>query len=211
MHFMNLESSLMQKMQRQYWCVSRGQLLAHGLTARQIDRRVWLGRYEPIARGIYAIRGSARRWEQTAMAAWLFAAERRHPGILAAQTAGAFWDLPGIRPTARPVLWSTTGDRHPNPIGDVCRRSDLIAADLRDHESGARITAPIRTAIDILLSVSLSGQAAAILNRLLESDLYTYDQLCERFEPIAAANRPGVSPLKPLLNGSFSLSIESAA
>lgn len=54
---------------RQYGVVSRQQVLAAGMTARMIDGRLRVGRWQAPRPGVYAMAGSPPTWEQAVLAA----------------------------------------------------------------------------------------------------------------------------------------------
>ncbi len=199
MHFMTFDDYLSELVRKQYGAVSRFQLLERGLTERQIDRRVSNGRILVMARGIYSVVGYSASWEQRAVGAWLASAERRYPAVLSHQTAAAFYDIPGFERHGSPYLIAAEGERHSNPLGLVVRRNDLRAEDVQPHACGAHMTTPVRTTLDLLMSDSRPGRARLILDRALASTLVTLDEVCTRFQPMAAANRAGVAHLRQLL------------
>jgi hypothetical protein len=199
MHFMVFDESLFQLVHRQYGAVSRLQLLDRGLTERQIDRRVCHGRIHVLARGIYSVAGISPSWEQRAVAAWLASADRRFPAVLSHQTAAALYDFPGFERAGNPHLIAAEGDRHTNPLGLVVRRNDLRADDVAVHESGAQVTTPVRTTLDLLMSDSRPGRARLMLDQILQTKLVDLNEVRERYRPMADANRAGVAHLRQLL------------
>jgi hypothetical protein len=79
--------------EQQHSLIGREQALAHGMTVRQIEGRLQTGRWRIAARGVYAVAGSVRTWEQQLLAAVLAA------GLGAAacrRSAAALWRLPGF-------------------------------------------------------------------------------------------------------------------
>jgi hypothetical protein len=199
MHFMIFDESLYELVKRQYGAVARWQLLERGLSERQIDRRVSHGRVHVLARGIYTVIGITPSWEQQAVAAWLASADRRYPAVLSHQTAAALYDIPGFGREGCPQLIAAEGDRHTNPIGFVVRRNDLRADDVTIHESGAHLTTPVRTTLDLLMADARPGRSRLLLDRALTTKLVTVEELRQRFQPMADANRPGVAHIRHLL------------
>ena len=76
---------------RQHGVATRVQLLECGMTIRQIERRVAEGRFDSLARGVYAVRALPDSWERRAAAAVLYTQVRAHPGALSHESAAAAW------------------------------------------------------------------------------------------------------------------------
>lgn len=199
MYFMLLESHQKTLMTRQYGVIARWQLLGTGFTERQVDRRVNLARFLPLCRGIYVLPFTEPTWERLCVGAWLFGADRRYPSALSHVTAAAIHGFPGFERRGTPQLIASRGDRHPNPLAIVTRRSDLGADDLMCHPSGALLTTPARTAVDLLMNDARPGRAEDTLRRILRSGVVTHDEIARRFLPMATQFRAGTAHVRPLL------------
>ncbi len=126
---------------RQYGVVSRAQLIANGLSERQVDRRLaagWLLRLHP---GVYAVGHRAPRRE----ARWLAAVLACGPGaVLSHRSAGALWE---IIDRERPQPEVTVRARRRTP-GVIVHRGRLAPADLAVHHQ-IPVTSPARTLADL--------------------------------------------------------------
>ncbi len=186
-------------MTTQHGVVARWQLLELGFTERQIDRRVNLARLIPLCRSIYVLPFTEPTWERICIGAWLFGADRRYPSALSHLTAAAMHGFPGFERRGVPQLIASRGDRHPNPLAIVTRRSDLQPDDVIALPSGALVTSPARTAVDLLMNDARPGRAEDLLRRFLRSGKVTHDEIVERFLPMAGQNRGGTAHVRPLL------------
>jgi very-short-patch-repair endonuclease len=136
----------------QHGVVARSQLLALGLTARQIDRQVQAQRLHRVHQGVYAVGHRVLTVEGRWMAAVLAAGA---DAVLSHVSAAAAWDLMPIR----------AGVNHVTVAGDPGRRR---RRGLRIHRSrtltptqttihnGIPITTPERTIVDV--SRTLDGR-----------------------------------------------------
>jgi hypothetical protein len=205
MHFMQFEQQQKTLMFRQSGVVARWQLLEMGFTERQIDRRVNLSRFIPLCRGIYTVPFTQPSWERTCVAAWLFGADRQYPAALSHVTAACFHGFYGFERKGTPQLIASRGDRHPNPLGMVSRRSDVRPDDIIEHSSGVSLTSPARTAVDLLMNDGRPGRAAETLRLILMSGKVTHAEIADRFLPMASQFRAGTAHVKPVLFPSKSL------
>jgi hypothetical protein len=199
MYFMQLELQQKTLMAHQYGVIARWQLLGLGFTERQIDRRVNIARLIPICRGIYVTPMSEPSWDRLWMGAWLFCADRRYPSALSHVTAAAIHGFAGFERHGVPQLIASRGDRHPNPLAIVTRRSDLRPDDVTCLPNGALITTPARTAVDLLMNDARPGRAADTLRRILRSGTVTHQEIADRFLPMATQFRAGTAHVRPLL------------
>ncbi len=126
---------------RQYGVVSRSQVIACGVSPRQIQRRVAAGRLIPMHRGVFAVGHGAPRQEARWLAAVLACGEG---AVLSHRSAGALWqlvdgdgDLPDVTaPTRRPTR------------GVAVHEGRLVAADITVHRR-IPVTSPARTLADL--------------------------------------------------------------
>jgi very-short-patch-repair endonuclease len=125
--------------------VGRGQLLAVGVSAAAIKRRLRSGRLKRVHLGVYALPHTEDVPLAEEAAALLACGEG---AVLSHHSAATLWRLrPGI---ARPVHVTRIGERGcPALTGVTVHRSrTLAAADIRIHE-GLPITSPARTLLDV--------------------------------------------------------------
>src|SRR3954470_21907540 len=126
---------------RQYGVVARFQLIAIGLSARMIDRRLAAGRLHVIHRGVYAV-GHPRIPQE---GRWLAAVLACGDGaVLSHRSAAALW---GIRPYAgRPEVIAAHAHRRGDLL--VARRSSIAPSECTTHRAMPCTTAE-RTLIDL--------------------------------------------------------------
>lgn len=140
---------------RQHGVVTRRQLLAAGLTARQVDGRLRTGRLRRVHRGVYlpgAFVGSAEPPRAVVMAAQLASG----PGsLISHRHAAALRDLLAEPPRSAPVHVLVPDGRTP------VRRPGIVAheaAGLRPEDAmtvdGVPVTSTLRTLADLAGSVS---------------------------------------------------------
>jgi very-short-patch-repair endonuclease len=126
---------------RQYWVISRRQLLALGYTRHAIYHRVERGSLYRIFRGVYAV----GRPEVSRFGWWIGAVLACGPGaVLSHWSAAALW---GILPSSRgPIHISSSSDHEVRGIKS--HRRVLEPGDVTVQHN-IPVTSPIRTLIDI--------------------------------------------------------------
>jgi len=123
----------------QHGVVSRKQLLAAGLGASAIGRRVDAGRLHPLYRGVYAV--GHRLLSQRGR--WI-AATLATNAVLSHRSAGALW---GVRPwTGRIEL---TVPRGPSRRQGLLLHRAVLAPDETTVRDGIPVTTPARTLVDL--------------------------------------------------------------
>jgi very-short-patch-repair endonuclease len=124
---------------RQHGVVSRAQLLAAGLSAREIERRVQSGRLHPLHRGVYAVGHRV-----VSQRGWWMAATLATGGVLSHRSAAALW---GLR------VWNGRIDVTTRSARRARRGVLLHRAVLADDEitirDGIPVTTPARTQLDL--------------------------------------------------------------
>jgi hypothetical protein len=140
---------------RQFGVVTRKQLLAAGLGGRSIDHRLATGKLEPLGRGIYRVAGSARCWEQLALAAQLTLGDG---ATLSHTSAARVWGLATPRPKIVEVSVAMSS-HHSSREGVVVHRARQLEGRDRTRRGMFRVTTVARTLVDLaarLDSASLS-------------------------------------------------------
>jgi len=123
----------------QHGVVSRKQLVASGLRASAIGRRVNAGRLHPLYRGVYAVGHQVLSQRGRWMAATLAAR-----AVLSHRSAGALW---GVRPwTGRIEL---TVPRGPSRRQGLLLHRAVLAPDEITVRDGIPVTTPARTLVDL--------------------------------------------------------------
>jgi very-short-patch-repair endonuclease len=158
---------------RQQGNVTHEQLLALGLSAAGIRRRVRLGRLYVEHRSVYAVGRPARAPLERASAALLACG----PGaLLSHEWALAMWDLrPGGWPAGR-VEVLVPGDGRP-PAIEVHRTRSLTGAD-RAHRNGLAITSVARTLLDCAPHLSARVLSRTV-NEAIRADRLSRVELAE--------------------------------
>ena len=172
----------------QHGRVARRQLIAAGITPKEIERRLASGYLIPLHRGVYAVghvKSTVRgRW----MAAVLACGPR---AVLSHRDAAA---LHGIRPSNRWLIDVTVPKWRPAPEG-VDLHTSQIEDDERTVIDGIPVTTAFRALLD-LTHVLNDGQLQQALNeteRLEIAETISLASLCQRH-----ARRRGTRRLKDL-------------
>ena len=174
----------------QHGVVARWQLIAAGLTGREVDRSIAAGRLRPLFRGVYAVGHavvSPDGWRQAALLAC------GEGSVLGHRTACGKW---GFRQADLfPLSVIVGGDRGRKHDRIDARRTKLDRADWMVFD-GLRITTPARTIVD--MAGELKGKE---MRRLVEraQDLKRFEP--KRVEQTLERNprRPGSKPLLTLI------------
>jgi very-short-patch-repair endonuclease len=168
--------------------VTRQQLLAAGLSPRQIALRVAKGLLVAIHRGVYAVAGSPRSFEQKVLASCLATG-----GVASHRTAAALFGLRGIaRPKAIDV--AVDGRRAPKLEGIVPHTTRRLE---RTKVGVIPVTMPAQTLLD-LAGVEprlVEGALADALRR----ELVRLPALVRFLRDHARSGRPGGARLRALV------------
>jgi very-short-patch-repair endonuclease len=125
--------------------VSRAELLAAGLTVRQVEHRVATRRLHPVRRGVYAVGHRVLtvdgRWRAAVLSCGAGA-------VLSHATAAAAWDLRPVGGGSIHVTVPGLGGRLRRPGIKVHRSATLAAADIT-RRRGIPVTSVARTIIDL--------------------------------------------------------------
>lgn len=137
---------------RQLGVVARGQLLAVGVTGRQIKRRLAAKRLHEVHRGVYLVGHGVPPRSAMEVAA-LLACGRS--AVLSHRTAAALWDLLPYSATERVCITvpPQAGASRPNLH---IHRAALDPRDVR-HRHGLRRTSPPRTILDLAATLDDEG------------------------------------------------------
>lgn len=141
---------------RQNGVVARAQVLAAGLTARQIDRRREKRLWVSVFPGVYRIEGAPHTWLQQVNAAALWVGET---GVVCHRTAAALWGLPRFT-EAGPIHVSHPTSLPP-PEGVVTHQTSLGHRDIVLHQ-GVRVTTLARTLLDLAATEAPADVRAAV-------------------------------------------------
>jgi very-short-patch-repair endonuclease len=169
--------------------ITRTQLLGLGLTCRQIDYRVRIGRLINVHRGVYAVGVLPSNPIDRARGALLAAGPH---SALARWSAAAYWGLARNWPTTVELV-SAADRRHRAIRIEVSER--LLGRDIRKID-GLRVTSPARTLLDTAPKMT-SKRLTRAINDLRHDRKLTLPQLRD----VVARNprHSGSKPLKSVL------------
>ncbi len=174
---------------RQGGHITRSQLLGVGLTHRQVEYRISIGRLIKVHRGVYAVGVLPSNSIDRAMGALLAAGPR---SALARWSAAAYWGVARDWPATVELL-SSADRRHASIRIEQCgqlRRKDVRTID------GLRVTSPARTLLDVAPKMT-SKRLTRAINDLRHDRKLALGEL----EDIVARNprHPGCKPLRSVL------------
>lgn len=150
----------------QHGLVVRPQLLAAGVTAREIDHVLATARLVAVHKGVYRLSGAPITWNQMMLAATLAAG-----GVGSHRAAPSLWgvELPGGVP---PMEVSVTRPHCPRPRGVIVHRSLDLSPDQVVRRHGAPVTNPLRMLVDLGAVVG-PDQVAIALESLTSRKIVT--------------------------------------
>ncbi|HLU31268.1 MAG TPA: type IV toxin-antitoxin system AbiEi family antitoxin domain-containing protein [Acidimicrobiia bacterium] len=165
--------------------------LAAGADSALITRRVQVGRWLRVARGLYSLPGMPDTWERSVSAAVLRLAP---PSAASHRTAAHLHGLFG-RPKRIEVVAVSTGKRNLPFIAHQCL--DLVEAEIVAVD-GIRVTDVPRTIIDIGVPAGLAV-AQRVMDDALRKGLTTLEQLAGRIHRYGRRGRRGIGPARQLV------------
>jgi len=174
---------------RQSGVVARRQLVAAGLSHRQIDRRVASGRLHVLFRGVYAVGhrivGAAGRW-------WAAVLACGDGAVLSHVSAAHAWQL---RPSEAAVVDVSVGrsGRLRRPGLRLHRRRSLSAAEVTVLD-GLPITTPARTVLDLAAGGLRGAKLEAVVDVAVHERLDFGD-----LERLLRSRQPGTTALREVL------------
>lgn len=179
---------------RQHGLITRRQALEEGAHRRSIDRKLGSGLWTPVRRGVFAIDGSPRTWEQTVLAACLAAAA---PVSASHATAARLWGLSRV-PAVEGIhlLGEPTSSLRRDGVV-LHRTAHLEAVDLAKHRH-VPVTSVARTIVDCSgwLDRSTTGE---VLDEALRQRLVTLERVRACSARTAAPGRGPLGPIRSVL------------
>lgn len=179
---------------RQHGVVSRRQLLALGLKAGAIGKRVRAGRLISLHRGVYAVGHAQLRPDGF----WMAAALAGGPNaVLSRRSAAAAWGLRPRHGSFHELATSSTSGRRPRRDGDVrIRRCPGLRADEVTRLRAIPITTVARTLLD-LAAILEPHELRRAVERGDQSEIFDL----RRVTRVLAAHpgEPGTPALRALL------------
>lgn len=177
-------------MRRQCGVVSRAQALSAGLTDRQIQRLVTVGRWTRLLPGVYLSDDVNLSWRTRAHAALLAAG---HGAVLVGSSAATLREQV---PERLPITVAIPAHRR---CHWRARSIKVLRLDVAHHEcvtvQGLRTTTRLRTAVDVAHLMPLAA-AQAVLDRMLVLDHISLDELTAA---VTASNRTGSAQARRLV------------
>jgi hypothetical protein len=150
--------ALWQLVARQHGVVTRAQLLAHGLSAQAIKRRIANGRLHPVYRGVYSV----GRPELSRLGRWMAAVLACGPSaVLSDTSAAALWEIGSE---------TTRGIEVTIPAGSVRRRPGIIVHRRAAIEATAERGIPVTTVVATLSALATRFDTAGIERAINEAD-----------------------------------------
>ncbi len=176
----------------QHGVVSRAQLLALGVSARGIERRIGSGRLHPVWRGVYAV----GRPQLGRLGRWMAAALASGPAaVLSHSSAAALWGFGSEAAGLIEVSLPLNRDSRRRGIR-AHRRAALQPIEMTTHE-GIPVTSPLRTLIDQATQLS-PGRLERAVNEADKLGRIRADALHASLEE--HRGEPGVATLRTLLD-----------
>jgi hypothetical protein len=176
---------------RQHGLVTRGQLLAAGLSSTAIGRHVAAGAWLPLAAGVYALASSPATWHRQVLAACLAVG-----GIASHRTAAALWGLAGCRPGPVHVIVQH-GRSSCAPPATVHQSRTLRPVDCT-RVGGIPVTTVARTLADLGRALPRSALEDAVddalCRRLVTLDRLGRQRASPRLAAVLATWRDGSAP-----------------
>jgi len=189
-----MDRHIAQVAETQLGLVTHGQSLGAGLSDEAIEWRVRTGRWQRRHRGVYAVTGLPRSWEQDLMAACLAGGSG---AVASHRSAAGLWAFDGIPrgfveiSVARPLCHRLTGV--------VVHRSTDLVRSASSTRAGIPVTSPMRTLVD-LGAVMPSWAVETALDHVLSRRLVTVAGVRRELDVLARKGRRGAGVLRALLD-----------
>ncbi len=185
------EESVIELAVTQGGVVTRDQVLARGMTVRQIESRLKTGRWRPTSRGVYEVFTSHRTSDVVR------AAVATLPGAVAGLFTAA--RVHGLGRYVEGPETALVHSRTTHVYGDVMV---VRCQDLLDHHvteiDRLRVTVVSRTIVDLASRVPL-GALGALVDGAISMTSTTPEQIAVTLGEVARRGRPGVTNLRGLL------------
>jgi very-short-patch-repair endonuclease len=185
-----LERRLARRAATQSGLITRQQLLAIGLSDRQVDGCIRGGRLVALHRGVFLVAGAPLNDAVRLRAATLLT-----EGVASHRSAAHLLGLIDSPPSRPEIILAPTGNTRVPFI--THRSADLLSSDTTSV-NGVPVTNATRTLID-LGSVVRPDVLESALERALHSRATNLGRLLRRFFEVAGRGRPGPAALRPLL------------
>jgi very-short-patch-repair endonuclease/predicted transcriptional regulator of viral defense system len=174
----------------QHWLVTRDQAGTLGLTPRQVSLRLHNGALTRMHKGVYAVAGGPRTYEQSVLAACLSAG-----GVASHRTAAVLWRLRGFESG---VIEVTVPVPHPPALaGVLCHRSRRLERADVTRLNAIPVSRVCRTLLDVgtVAPELFAGALEDALHRGLES-VRSLERMLDR---VGGNGRGGTAALRQAL------------
>ncbi len=184
--------SIVDLARRQHGLVTRRQAIEAGYSPNQIKERTRRGTWRVVERGVYRLGSHPDSWLTAVLAASLSTG-----GVASHRTAGALWDLDGVR-RIRPEITVPISSGRISRIATVHRTKqwDRIQASVR---SGIRVTGVARTLLDMAWGLSTTQLLIAVDSARLRG-LVRWPDLYTVYRRHSRQGRTSCGPMRHLLD-----------
>jgi very-short-patch-repair endonuclease len=183
---MDPDAAILELAARQHSLVTRTQARRLGFSDLMIRRRVRMGRWRRVRRGVVAVGGAAPTWEQAVMGAVLAGGET---AAASHSTAAVLWGLP-VAPSDR-IEITTVLERQARFEGVLAHRTGILHEEDVTTHRGIPVTSVARMVVDLSMRVDAAG-LARLFDEGLRRGLVSHTRLVRCVERLRLA--PGRSP-----------------
>ncbi len=188
----NRSAAIWSLAQAQYGVLTRGQLLALGLSSKAIRHRIATGRLYPVHPGVYAVGRPGISQHGHWMAAVLACGSE---AILSHLSAAALWGIRVVK--GRLIEVSVPAHCRRRRAGIAVHRRAVIRAEDVTRRDGVPVTTPICTLVDIAVQLD-SGSLETAVNEADRRGLADPETLRRRLDEMAGL--PGSRILRRVLD-----------
>ncbi|MGH9053818.1 MAG: DUF559 domain-containing protein [Acidimicrobiia bacterium] len=176
----------------QHGMVTRGQLLALGMTDRMVEFRLRAGLWDRVVPGVYGLPGRVKDRRSSLAAATLAL-----PGaVVSHESAGIVHQLPGVPHVAAVTVAYRTTHSFPGVV--VHQSTDLTPADIVTHDR-LRVTSLSRTILD-LARVLRRERLERVVDHCLTARRVDIAVLRTQLDSVARRGKPGIRLLRAVLD-----------
>lgn len=187
-----VEGVVDQYLARQYGVITLQQARRAGLTDRMVLYRVDTGRWQRLAKGIYAVASAPPTWHRDLAAALLF-----HPrAIVAGRSAAALHDFRGFGRSRPEVLIPRTSNAR-SPLARV-ERSAFFHQVRRVRVDGFEVMTPAETVLSLSARIS-PRQVEAFVDDTLANGSSRIEEYIEILDRIAGGRVKGSRALREIV------------
>ena len=179
---------------RQWGVFSRQQALEAGFSVAAAARRMASGEWQRLHPHVYRMRGSPVSWEQSLMAAQLWAGA---DAAISHRSAAAVWKLDGFEPGH--VELTTLRRRAQPPEGVTVHLGRDLAPSDAGYRGPFRVTGIVRTLIDLGAVVEDPALVEAAIESAVRRDPDALERLTARLDALGGHGRRGTGVVRRIL------------